>query len=95
MEKNDIRNVVVEIVAEIQRQSGRPCADIDDNIRPIGDLDGFDSLNAEEATAMLSERLGVEIDENPFVTGDSPRALRIHEVVDRLDRMWAKAEVKK
>jgi len=95
MERSDIRNLVVKVVEEIQTQSGRPCAAIDDNIRPIGDLDGFDSLNAEEATSMLSERLGVEIEENPFVDGDNPRALRLQQVVDRLHRIIAKAEVKK
>jgi acyl carrier protein len=95
MEKNKIRDLVVEVVVEIQRQSGRPSAEMNDNIRPIGDLDGFDSLNAEEATAMLCERLGVEINENIFVAVEDPRALRVREVVDRLHKISAQIGVKK
>lgn len=86
MDVQQVRSAVIETLREIQSQSGRRIAPIGDNTRPIGDLEGFDSLNAEEAATMLCERLGVEIEDNPFITRSDARPLRVREIVVRLCR---------
>lgn len=81
-----IQEIVLEVVCGIQEQSGRPLPDgVCGTLRPIGDFEGFDSINAVEVTVQLTERLGCEIDENAFVNGR--RALNIGEVAKRLHQV--------
>ncbi len=84
MDEDQVRKVIIDVLEEIQQQSGREKCRISGDTRPIGDLDGFDSLNAEEAVVMLSERLGREIEENPFVSRSDSRPLRVREVALRI-----------
>ena len=83
MTKAELRTLILDILREIQTNSGRPVPDAADDICVLEDLDGFDSLNAEEATTMMSDRLGVEIHDNPFFD-DHDRPLRLSEVVGLL-----------
>jgi acyl carrier protein len=81
-----IQEIVLEVVCGIQEQSGRPLPeDVCDTLRPIGDFEGFDSINAVEVTVQLTERLGCEIDGNAFV--DGRRALKIGEIAKRLHKV--------
>jgi acyl carrier protein len=81
-----IQEIVLEVVCGIQEQSGRPLPEtICDTLRPIGDFEGFDSINAVEVTVQLTERLGCEIDGNAFA--DGRRALKIGEVAKRLHKV--------
>lgn len=83
MQRAEVQKAVIETLAQIQRDSGRPVPDITDATRALDDLEGFDSLNGEEAATALSYRLGVRIDYNPFVdNNDEP--LSIADVVDYL-----------
>jgi len=86
MTRDEIRQALSEALSEIQRESGRPESIMSDSLRPLNDMEGFDSLNAEEAAAMLSERLGVEIENNPFVSPKG-KPLRMDEIVDELARL--------
>lgn len=84
--EEQIREIVLAAVCEIQEQSGRPLPDVCcGTLCPIGDLDGFDSLNAVEVTVQLTEKLGCEIDGNPFVKGR--RALKVEEVAKCLHQL--------
>lgn len=83
MSVDNIRSSLVEVLNEIQAQSGRAVGVISDELRPLGDLEGFDSLNAEEAAALLSDRLGLEIEENPFISAKG-KALSVGDVAKRL-----------
>lgn len=86
MTVEQIREIVLAAVCEIQEQSGRPLPEVCcDTLRPIGDFEGFDSLNAVEVTVQLTEKLGCEIDGNPFVKGR--RALKLEEVAKRLHQL--------
>ena len=86
MTEKEIRKIVIETVCALQEQSGRPLPEtVCDTLRPIGDFDGFDSINAVEVTVQLSERLGCEIDGNPFVKGR--RALKVEEVSEHLEQL--------
>lgn len=81
-----IQETVLEVVCCIQEQSGRPLPEnICGTLCPIGDFEGFDSINAVEVTVQLTEKLGCEIDGNPFV--DGRKALKIGEVAKRLHQV--------
>jgi acyl carrier protein len=58
--------LVLRAVCEIQAWSGRSSDGIDQDTRPLGDLDDFDSLNAEEVCSLLSEELEQEIPTSIF-----------------------------
>ena len=86
MDKQEIITEVVQTVAQVQESSGRPSTGIDASMRPVHDVEGFDSLNGVEATVMLSESLGVNLPDgfNPFVSEDGKRALSVSEIADSL-----------
>ena len=89
MEKQDIVTKVVQTVAQVQEMSGRSSADIGASTRPVGGVEGFDSLSGVEATVMLSESLGVDLPEdyNPFISNDGKRALSVGEIADNLSTL--------
>ena len=86
MDKQEIVTKVVQIVAHVQEMSGRSSAGIGAPTRPVGGMEGFDSLSGVEATVMLSDSLGVELPEdyNPFISSDGKRALSVGEIADNL-----------
>jgi len=86
MNVEQIKEAVLAAVCEIQEQSGRPIPEVCcDTLRPIGDFAGFDSINAVEVAVQLTEKLGCEIDGNPFVK--SYRALPLEEVAKCLHQL--------
>ncbi len=85
MKRSAVESALVDAVREIQTQSGRHLpAILDSTLRPLRDLEDFDSLNCIEVEVLVSERLGQEIAGIPFWDKDAGRALRIGEIVDRL-----------
>jgi acyl carrier protein len=85
MDRQEIRRALIEVLAEIQTETGETLVEIDEETRPIGELPGFDSLTAIEVTIELAHRLGLEIPyENIFVNAKGTRALRIREITERL-----------
>ena len=86
MDKQDIAAAVVQTVAHVQEVSGRSSAGIGPSTRPVGGVQGFDSLSGVEATVMLSQSLGIDIpeDHNPFISNDGKRALSVSEIADNL-----------
>ncbi len=86
MDKQEIVTKVVQTLARVQEVSGRSSAGIGASTRPVGGVEGFDSLSGVEATVMLSEYLGVDLPEdyNPFISNDRKRALSVSEIADSL-----------
>lgn len=84
MELDETKEVVRRVIAEIQTGSGRAVPDIDDNSCPIGDLEGFDSLNAVEASCLLSDYLGFEIPNNLMISPYPGRQLTYNDITKRL-----------
>lgn len=83
--REEIEQLIIEVLTEIQTMSGHPPPSIDSQTRPVGGLPGFDSMTAIEATVEIESRLDQELpDANPFVNEGKRRALRIHEVVDMI-----------
>ena len=89
MNTSELQELIIQILTEIQAMSGRPPSDMAKGSRPIGDLPGFDSLNGLEATVELAHRLDCVIPEdiNLFVSEKGDRALRIHEISIRLQKL--------
>ena len=83
---DDIRDFVqrrlVSVLSEIQRSAGRELPPISDETIPLDHLPGFDSLNGVEASVLLSEQLGLEIEEMTFIAPQSGRRLTIREATD-------------
>ena len=86
MDKKEIVTKVVQTVTHVQEASGRSSAGIGASTRPVGGVEGFDSLCGLEATVMLSESLKVALpdDYNPFISKDGKRALSVGEIADTL-----------
>jgi acyl carrier protein len=81
---------VLEILREVQELSGRPWETLPPDGKPIGALDGFDSLTAIEATVMIEEKLGCKIPvDTVFVSDDGRRALSLNEVCERVRKFAA------
>ena len=86
MDKQEIVTKVVQTVVQVQEVSGRSSAGIGPSTRPVGGVEGFDSLSGVEATVMLSESLGVDLpdDYNPFISKDGKQALSVDEIAETL-----------
>ncbi len=87
MTRNEIQAAVTAAIAEVEERCGRqaPSA-LTGQIRPVVDLDCWDSLLGVEATLVIEQKVGRDLDvESIFVTdGDKPKARSIDEIVDVL-----------
>ena len=83
MSQDEALHMVCHAIAQIQEQSGRSVDLLSENSRPFVDVDGFDSLNGEEVTALLLEDLSFGPDFNPFTPADNGD-LTIGEIAYRL-----------
>ena len=81
MSQSEAVQAVTDVLKEVQELSGRPAGAIDESTKPIGDLDGFDSLCGVEAAGILCGKFGVElVGTNPFVDPSGMRARTVGEV---------------
>jgi len=83
MNRDEALQLVCNAIAQIQTQSGRAIDVLTENSRPFVDVDGFDSLNGEEVTALLLEDISFGGDINPFAPADDGD-LRIGDIADRI-----------
>lgn len=87
MEPKEIESVVVGVLREVQTVSGRSWTDLDADSRPLGDLDGFDSLSAVEVTVAIEQKLGSKFDvESIFTSEDGKRALSIKQISELIGK---------
>jgi acyl carrier protein len=82
---DEIREILLEVLLDIQERSGRQVPEeIDDGTRPIGDFEGFDSINVAEATSELTKYLDCKFPLN-LLFGPSPdKQLTIEEMLSRI-----------
>ncbi|SRR5947207_2320665 len=87
MTPEEVKELVIQVITEIQTLSGRLVPDdIYDELHPIGEFDGFDSINAVEMTSLLSEYLGYDIKSDLMLPTYPGGHLTIGEMVDRLQQ---------
>ena len=84
MQPEEVLNALVEVLTEIQINSGRVVPDITNNTHPIGDLDGFDSLNAVEVGILLSDALSMKIDFEFILSTPIGYSPTVGDIVDRI-----------
>jgi len=92
MSKDEIKAIVVSALQEHQQASGRPWQVLDDDMKPIGSLPGFDSLSGIEATISIEQRLSHALD-SETVFEDGRRAFTISEICDSIAKGLAAAGV--
>jgi hypothetical protein len=86
MSNEEIQIAIVDVLREVQTISGRQWIELGAGEKPIGALEGFDSLSGVEATVMIEQRLGgngLEI-ESMFVSDDGKHALTVAEIASRI-----------
>jgi acyl carrier protein len=87
MTPEEVKDLLIDVITEIQTRSGRPVPDdIYDELHPIGEFDGFDSINAVEATSLLSDYLGYNVEPGLMLPASPGRQLTIGEIVSRLQQ---------
>ena len=82
----ELQKLLIEVITEIQAGSGRPVPEFHAELRPIGDLVGFDSLNGLEVSCELSKRLDRDIKPDLMVPDYPWDQLSINEIVGRLQQ---------
>jgi hypothetical protein len=86
VDRQTIQEKVIGVLSHIQAASGYAAKPITDAIKPLEDLEGFDSQMGVTATSLLAPDLGMEIpaDCNIFREKGGNRPLTVREAVDVL-----------
>lgn len=91
MRRDQAHSLLVEAISEILKQSGREYKPLRDDIKPFQDLEGFDSLNGEEVTALLLDEINFDEEFNPFIS-DEGKELTLGEIATRLSSFSIREE---
>jgi hypothetical protein len=96
MSPHEIQSILIQVLQDVQSVSGRAWPGLDAAQKPIGCLEGFDSLSGVEATVMVEEKLGCGdlAVESIFVSEDGSHALTVKEIALRISKLLAVAGVK-
>lgn len=89
MTVQDIRALVCEVLAQVQKDNGAEPTQVTDEMVPLKDFAGIDSLSCLDATVRLSERLGIELDDSLFHDKRTNRDRSLSEVCEELRRRTA------
>jgi acyl carrier protein len=87
MERHELEKLVIEAINDVQKLSGESHDAVTSTSCPIKDLPTFDSLRGLEVTTVLEGKLGISLEENVFVSEDGTRALKVKEVVERIEHL--------
>ncbi|MDX6498680.1 MAG: hypothetical protein QOG23_1940 [Blastocatellia bacterium] len=81
MDENNVTEKLIEVLQEIQSNSGYDSEGIAPETCPLVDLEGFDSQLWPVAISMLAKTLGVKIpnNKNIYVSDDGTQRLTIKE----------------
>jgi len=85
MKSTEARDRIVKAIVQIQKNSGRELPEeVSGRTKPIGDLEGFDSLNGLELSVVIAAEFDIDSRENLCVSEDGRRALTVNEMVARV-----------
>lgn len=73
-----------DVIRGIQEASARPLPVRDEGMSPLVAVPGFDSLNCLEATVLLGEKIGRDLDDALFFQRREGRYVNIGEIADHL-----------
>ena len=91
MDAKAIKSMVVAALKRAQEISGEEYVEIGPEDKPLGKLDGFDSLKGIEVTVMIEGELGCEIERDSLFVWDN-RATTLAEVCAYLGEVTAASE---
>ena len=80
----EVEKQLITVLTQIQELSGREVPTITVDLCPMLDLDGFESINAAEATAMLADDLRLKIKDIPFFPKTGQQPLTIAQIADNI-----------
>lgn len=93
MTQEEAQTVLLDVLRDVQTISGREWTGLGADAKPIGGLDGFDSLSGVETTVMIEEKLGCRVEgESLFVSSDGKRALTVKEISQRISGLLGSRE---
>ena len=93
MQAKEIETVIVGVLREVQTTSGRLWSDLNPDSRPLGDLEGFDSLTAVEVTVAVEQKLSCRFEiESIFASDDGKRALSLRQIGERIGSILDRKE---
>src|SRR5262245_4452778 len=94
MTKEEARKALVKVLETIQTNSGLACPNLTGSIKPVEDLEGFDSKVWPVAIGMLSAELDLEIadDLNIFASKDGKQAYSIDQAVELVCKLAEEIE---
>jgi hypothetical protein len=81
LEPAHARKVVEDVLKKIQEKQGLPCPKLEDAVRPLRDLEKFDSPMSIAATGRVGRLLGVNIPPEVNLFGDSSGLYTISQTV--------------
>ena len=84
MTRKEATALVIEKLKEIQENSERPVPEITGRTKPIGDLEGFDSLNGVELASVICDAVPLGEMRNICASVDGTRALTVREIAERV-----------
>jgi hypothetical protein len=85
LDVEELAAVITTAISDIQTLSGRDPSVSGTDVKPIGDLDGFDSYCSIEATVLIGQRLEITFElESIFISEDGNKALSIGEIAERV-----------
>jgi hypothetical protein len=85
MTEEDVERALTDAVREIQTLSGRATDGIGPDLKPIGEILGFDSINGVEVGAVVSDKLGIDVGDNPLIDEDG-KSLTVRAAAARILR---------
>ena len=88
MDLAKVMETLVEVLVEIQKDSGRPVPEkINQDTCPFLDFSGFDSLNCVDASVDLSKRFDRTIEHDVFLPNAQQRYLTIGDIAVRIHKI--------
>lgn len=87
MEPSNATKAVQDILRQIQSGQKLDCPPLDDAIRPIRDLEKFDSPMSIAATGMIGRKLGITIPPKTNIFGDNKGLFTIGKTVSLLCKL--------
>ena len=87
-----IEGALIAALDELQECGGSPPLPLSGDTCPIGDLAGFDSLNAVETALLLAGTLGRKVSYNLFLPRHRDQGLSVREIAQAIHRAFAAEE---
>jgi hypothetical protein len=82
MDRDTIKDALINLLAEIQSDSGYPSVEVTGRTCPLEDLEGFDSLIWPISIRLLVKVIGVEIPRKTNIYVSKGKKLMVDEIVE-------------